>query len=1042
MIQIIDRFKYSAMSFALLTLLVLIACGGDATAIPNPTDVPLPTQAATRSPEPAATSTPTATATPEPLPPTTSTDYSSITEELPQLIQGVVDATGITGLSVALVDDQELVWAEGFGYANKENGIKSTPETVYGVASVSKLFTATAIMQLAESGKLDIDQPLQTYIPEFSINSRFTGSDPITLRNLMTHHSGLPSDLLNGMAVLGDNEISLTESAFDEFVQQLETSYVATPPNTGFSYSNLGYGLLGHAVAQSAGRDFIKYMDDAILRPLGMTSSSFTITPEIEQLRSKEYRNGEEVTHVWFRDLPAGGLSTNVKDLSRFMMMVFGDGEADGQRILKAETLAEMLRPQNTDVPLDLDTQWGLSWWLLPVSLEYAGNSAWHSGGQGMWNSILYTLPDHKLGVVVLGNSAEAAQTVDQIAAMVLEKALEVKTGLEKTVVEAPEVISVSPGTLLNYAGRYATSMGRMDIRLDEEDLYADLFGQSFKLFPHSEGRFSVEGLDWSDAQLTIRTVDGRTVLKLLGSAVGQGLSERVEPSPVSEAWLSRLGAYQISNGLPGFTDLLTCVQLRYEDDFLLLDAKCAIECDQIVFTLGTLSDDEAVFLGIGTRRGETVRIVKVDGNEFLSFGGYLLRKLEAAAVPDPQQLTDDVFAQFTSYVEEAMGRWNVPGAAVAVVADGEVVYAEGFGVRERGKDDPVTPDTLFGIGSMTKSINAMMLASLVDKGFFEWDTPVVEIWPDFQLAHPDSTLAVTVRDLLSMRSGMRQDDSLWAGKGLSAEDLMIALAEVPVAGPPAEQHYYDNQGVATGAYLGVMAAGGELSSLFESYAQQMQERLFDPIGMANTTLDLDTMNAHSEGARPHSWNESGQSVPSGSFFEGFIPREGISAAGGVASTANDMARYLITQLNRGESPDGVRVVSEESLTETWTPQINISGGPDTFLERVWLPSALYSPLDSQYDYGMGWFVGTYNGVPVLNNPGDQAGWSAHTALLPDSDTGIVVLTNADLLPCGAYLKLAVQHRLIEMRYGMENQIDGYVDLIADTVRDAFGIEC
>ncbi len=100
-----------------------------------------------------------------------------------------------------------------------------------------------------------------------------------------------------------------------------------------------------------------------------------------------------------------------------------------------------------------------------------------------MWNSILYTLPDQKLGVVVLGNSAEAERTVDQIAAMVLEKALEAKTGLKKQVVEAPEVISLSSGALLNYAGRYATSLGRMDIRLDGDDLHADIFGQSFKLF-------------------------------------------------------------------------------------------------------------------------------------------------------------------------------------------------------------------------------------------------------------------------------------------------------------------------------------------------------------------------------------------------------------------------------------------------------------------------------------------------------------------------------------------------------------------------------
>ena len=360
--------------------------------------------------------------------------------------------------------------------------------------------------------------------------------------------------------------------------------------------------------------------------------------------------------------------------------------------------------------------------------------------------------------------------------------------------------------------------------------------------------------------------------------------------------------------------------------------------------------------------------------------------------------------------------------------------------MRELGKDDPVTPNTLFGIGSMTKSINAMMVAALVDEGFLEWDTPAVEIWPDFQLADADATSAVTVRDLLSMRTGIMQDDTLWAGKHLSAEELMVALAQVPVAGKPGERHNYDNQGVATAVYLGALAAGGEISSLFDAYADQMQNRVFGPIGMANTTLDLGSMDTHPDGARPHKWNEAGQPVPSGGFFEDFVPGEGITAAGGVASTANDMARYLITQLNRGVSPDGERVVSAEDLTETWARQISV--GSDDLLNRFWLPSSLYNPVDSQYDYGMGWFVGTYNGVAVLNNPGDQAGWSAHTALLPESDTGIVVLTNADLLPCGFGMKVAVQHRLIELLYGMENQIDGYVDQIADTVREAFGIEC
>ena len=105
----------------------------------------------------------------------------------------------VTGLSIALVDDKGLIWAQGFGYADKENKIPATPQTVYRVASISKLFTATAIMQLAEQGKINIDEPLTTYLPEFSIKTRFPGEGKITPRNLMTHHSGLPANFYKGI---------------------------------------------------------------------------------------------------------------------------------------------------------------------------------------------------------------------------------------------------------------------------------------------------------------------------------------------------------------------------------------------------------------------------------------------------------------------------------------------------------------------------------------------------------------------------------------------------------------------------------------------------------------------------------------------------------------------------------------------------------------------------------------------------------------------------------------------------------------------------
>jgi len=141
-----------------------------------------------------------------------------------------VDEAGITGLSVALVDDQEMVWSEGFGYADKANGVAATPDTLYMVASISKLFTASAIMQLAEAGKIDIDQPVQTYVPEFSINSRFPEAGPITPRTLMTHHAGLPSDITNGMLAFGDDLEALTISEFQDMVQEIKQAHVTNPP--------------------------------------------------------------------------------------------------------------------------------------------------------------------------------------------------------------------------------------------------------------------------------------------------------------------------------------------------------------------------------------------------------------------------------------------------------------------------------------------------------------------------------------------------------------------------------------------------------------------------------------------------------------------------------------------------------------------------------------------------------------------------------------------------------------------------------------------
>ena len=259
-------------------------------------------------------------------------DYTHAREHISWLIRQEMSDANVTGLSIALVDENGIVWSEGFGYADKEAEIKATSDTVYNVGSITKIFTAAAAMQLAEQGKLDIDQPLQKYLPEFSIKSRFGDTRKITPRNLMTHHSGLPVNWSLGMIVRNPGP-------FTELVTAMKDEYTAYPPDYIFSYSNLGMALLGAAIGKVGSEDFTSYMNTHMLKPLGMTHSEFS-----PSTRSKSYHHGRVVEALPMRDLPASGLNSSANDIAHFMQMLFSEGNFAGKQILRPETLGKNVR--------------------------------------------------------------------------------------------------------------------------------------------------------------------------------------------------------------------------------------------------------------------------------------------------------------------------------------------------------------------------------------------------------------------------------------------------------------------------------------------------------------------------------------------------------------------------------------------------------------------------------------------------------------------------------------------------------------------------
>ncbi len=563
-------------------------------------------------------------------------NYEYTKEYIRWYVEHQMKKHGVTGLSLALIDDQRVVCAEGFGYADKAHNVPATPDTLYRAGSITKLFTATAVMQLVERGLIDLDQPVKTYLPEFSFKTRFPDTPPITIRHLLTHHSGLPRDMLRGMW-------SSNPKPYATVLDDLKESFVLHPPNSIFSYSNLGMTVLGQVVEQISGEPYAAYVSRALFQPLGMTTASIETGVSASPFMSHGYRKGKEATEPQLRDLPAGGLNTNVLDLARLVQMVFAQGQAGAHQVVRPETLAMMLTPQNETIPLDLDLKMGLGWVLSSLGeldLQEVGTIAHHSGGTMLFNSQLMALPEPKLGVVVLSNSSTGGAAVHQIAAELLESALEVKTGImpkENTQLDV-QPSSLSLDELAHYEGWYGTMAGLVNVTRLGETLRANITGKAFRLVPRNGQELGVEykllGVFPIDlgplARVTLSraTIASRDLLLARqGSPRRMVVGERLIPVPIPPAWLQRVGTYEITN-LEDEEKYTDQIRLSYQEGFLVVSTRVTKPTPfELTYALDPISDTEATVMGIGPWGGETLEVIRQSGEELGRFSGYLLKR-------------------------------------------------------------------------------------------------------------------------------------------------------------------------------------------------------------------------------------------------------------------------------------------------------------------------------------------------------------------------------------------------------------------------------
>ncbi|HEY1190455.1 MAG TPA: serine hydrolase [Gemmata sp.] len=324
--------------------------------------------------------------------------------------------------------------------------------------------------------------------------------------------------------------------------------------------------------------------------------------------------------------------------------------------------------------------------------------------------------------------------------------------------------------------------------------------------------------------------------------------------------------------------------------------------------------------------------------------------------------------------VENALKGFQAPGAAVAIVRDGAVVYLKGFGVREKGKDERVTPDTVFPIASCSKAFTATLLAMLADEGQLKWDDKVREHLDYFRLSDELADRDVTLRDLLCHRTGMPRHDMLWAGLHAGTADVIKRWGKARPSTSFRSKWEYANVPFST---AGLIAAHIER----KSWAGAVTARIFQPLGMKNSSGTWKEGHSQPDHATAHYYGLD-KSVSAIGWDE--IDHAG--GAGCVNSTARDMAAWLQFQLAGGKF-DGRRLLTERALKETHTAQmLLIPQGP----------FAVYFPakVTRFASYGLGWFVHDYRGATCVSHGGTLTGFRAQCMMVPEKKVGVVVLCN------------------------------------------------
>jgi CubicO group peptidase (beta-lactamase class C family)/D-alanyl-D-alanine dipeptidase len=454
--------------------------------------------------------------------------YGELARQLEPWVAAEVAGKGLPALSIALVDDQRIVWARGFGFADTARTVPATADTVYRVGSVSKLFTDLAVMQLVEQGRLDLDAPVARVLPEFAPKNPF--DVPITLRQLMSHRAGLVREPPVG------HYFDPSSPSLSDVVKSLATTTLLFEPGTRTKYSNAGLAVVGAVVERVSGEPFAKLIERSLLKPLGMTRSSFEPGPGLARQMAHglmwSYDDQTLATPTFLLGTgPAGNLVSSVNDMGRFLSFLFAHGRGTTGAVIKPETLKSMIEPQRGEP--GQRGGFGLGFAISRLDDE---RRIGHNGAVYGFATDLQALPDSKLGAIVITTADCANGAASEVATTALRMMLAMRKGRPLPPLVTSKAIAHERAQTLK--GHYASGSNVIDIIERGGKLLLSPFG-GMTVGIREKG----DSLVINDRLVSGPRVEvGENSIKVAGTRYEKKTALKPAPSP--ERWDGLIGEY------------------------------------------------------------------------------------------------------------------------------------------------------------------------------------------------------------------------------------------------------------------------------------------------------------------------------------------------------------------------------------------------------------------------------------------------------------------------------------------------------------------